>query len=168
MNQKLAPIVDYLSSISERADLEVLGKLLRGSQLEPSDVTNYCHFHDLHYARNKVAGNDWFDLYIMCWKPGQASTIHDHAGSSCALRIIQGTASEQGYDRLGPESKYVRPTGITSYQNGEVCLAQDGQIHKIYNASATENLVTMHIYSPPLKMNVYEEVGRADITAVNF
>lgn len=165
MFPKLTPILEYLESLEGRASLTTLQGLLAKSEMTSKDVASACAFHDGHYARNKISGTAWYDLYIMCWKPGQTSAIHDHTDSSCAFRILEGTATEFGCEMTDSDHRYVKKTYTTHFTAGQVCAAQDSQIHQIANTSTQENLVTMHIYSPPLKMSVYEIDPRGKGTA---
>lgn len=90
---------------------------------------------------------------LMCWKPGQCSPIHDHAGSSCGFLILEGTAKEVVYEVT--QNNFAKPTHSTHYPQGSICLAHDNDIHHVGNES-NEDLVTLHIYSPPLRMAYYE------------
>lgn len=161
MPQKLRPVLDYLEALTGRANLEVLQGLLTSSEVQVSDLKTWCRFSDDHYERNKVASGEWFDFYVMCWKPGQSSAIHDHRESSCAFRILKGAATEIGYKLVSDVDRTAAPSGSRKYELGEICSAQDGEIHKILNESGTDELITLHIYSPPLKMSVYEEIQNA-------
>lgn len=157
MHNKIEPLLQYLNSLDKRADLSVLQKIVSESGLLASDVSEHCIFNENHYARNKVSSSPWYDLFIMCWKPGQCSAIHDHTDSSCSFRILKGTATEVVYALTDPEKKRAISTDKRTYQLGQVCSAQDQEIHKISNESSSDELITMHIYSPPLKMSVYDE-----------
>ena len=161
MTSKLRPVLAYLDALEGRADLNVLGALLDAARLTVEDVREECHFQEAKYSRNRIASGPWYDLFVMGWRPGQSSCIHDHAGSSCALRIVQGTATELGFIPIGPGSEIVRPAGSQTYDTGRQCLAQDGDVHQIVNRDPTENLVTIHIYSPPLRMSVYRREPEA-------
>ncbi len=152
----LTSVLNYLNSLTDRADLPRVERILFESGVSVADVASLCIFNDSHYARNKVAEGTWYDLYVMCWKPGQTSKIHDHKDSSCVFKILEGTATEIGCELTSAEKRHVRKTRVTEFTLGECCAAQDAQIHQIANVSPTENLITMHIYSPPLKMSVYE------------
>lgn len=156
MIQQLSQVLDFLNSLTGRSDLTELKGLLLQSKVSPADLENYCKFNDSHYARNKIAGTEWFDLYLMCWKPGQRSAIHDHTNSSCAFKILEGAATEVLCDLVNTEKNYVRVKGENKYSAGSCCVAQDGEIHQICNNSPDTNLITLHAYSPPLKMSVYE------------
>ena len=156
MFPKLTKVLSYLDSLNERSTLEGLKEILLQADITPADIASACNFNDAHYARNKLAGSDWYDFYVMCWKPGQCSTVHDHTDSSCAFKILEGTATEIGCELTNPAKRLVRQTRISHFPTGECCVAQDNQIHQIVNASASANLITLHIYSPPLKMSVYD------------
>lgn len=157
--EKLAPIISYLNSLRGRADLAQLEKLLHESQVTLSDVASLCKFGDKSYKRNLVSSSVWHDFLVICWKPGQQSPIHDHAGSSCAFKVVSGNASEKRYEKLKSAvvEDLVQQVHITNYATGHICSAQDTEIHKIENNSRSDNLVTLHIYSPPLKMNYFRE-----------
>lgn len=50
------------------------------------------------YTRNLVdAGNDRFNLMILCWNEGQSSAIHDHADSHCFMKVLKGGLTEVKY-----------------------------------------------------------------------
>jgi cysteine dioxygenase len=55
-------------------------------------------FFFIRYTRNLVdAGNDRFNLMILCWNEGQSSAIHDHADSHCFLKVLKGELMEVKY-----------------------------------------------------------------------
>lgn len=152
---KLTPLCSYLDSLQARMDLNILEQVLLENQISIDDVTNACVFDEQRYQRNKIGTSAWYDLLVICWRPGQATAIHDHTDSSCGFKILTGTATEVVYEKA-ESSEFVRPVRKSAYAAGELCLAQDLDIHKISNDSATEDLVTLHIYSPPLHMKFYE------------
>jgi cysteine dioxygenase len=157
MSPKLRPILAYLDALEGRADLCLLGAMLESAKFTVDDVHEHCRFAEAHYYRNKIASGPWYDFFVMGWRPGQSSVIHDHSGSSCALRIVQGTATELGFVPIEPGSNVVRMETLRTFHTGTQCMAQDEDVHQIVNRSLREDLVTIHIYSPPLKMSVYKE-----------
>jgi cysteine dioxygenase len=53
---------------------------------------------NVRYTRNLVdAGNDRFNLMILCWNEGQSSTIHDHSDSHCFMKVLKGGLTEVKY-----------------------------------------------------------------------
>ncbi|MEZ6243218.1 MAG: cysteine dioxygenase family protein [Phycisphaerales bacterium] len=151
---KLEPLVEYLDSLTGRADLSTLEGLLADLDVSRADLEPVCTFKNDCYQRNRIKATTWYELVALCWRPGQKSQIHDHASSSCAFRVVEGTVTERRFEKL-PDGK-VRPVAMTTIRPGEICAAQDEAIHEVCNLSDTEDLVTLHIYSPPLNMRTYE------------
>ncbi len=151
---KLEPLVEYLDSLTGRADLSVLEDLLAGLDIARSDLEPVCTFKNDCYQRNRIKATQHYELVALCWRPGQKSQIHDHASSSCAFRVVEGTVTERRFEKL-PDGK-VRPVEETTIEPGQICAAQDEAIHEVCNRSESGDLVTLHIYSPPLNMRTYE------------
>ncbi len=63
-------------------------------------------------------------------------------------------ATETSYQLL--DDGHVRPVRETRYHPGEVCVSVDRDIHVIRNLQAGRDLITLHLYTPPLSMNFYE------------
>lgn len=114
---------------------------------ESFDCSNFSKFKCATYTRNRVHLNEHFELVVICWEPGQASSIHDHGRSNCLYRVLEGVMVEEQFE-LGPDGMPV-PTQETSYGENEITLAPGHLIHRINNRADT-HLVTLHIYSPPL------------------
>ena len=126
---------------------EEMESLVRGIDLDSLDLAGYSGFREECYARNTVLLNDHVELVVICWLPGQVSAVHDHGDSYCLYLVVDGEMLEERY-RLGEDGKPV-PTDERSFKRGEITIAGGESIHRICNR-ASENLVTIHIYSPPL------------------
>ena len=153
---KLAPLIDYLDSIRGRADLNILTKLLNDVQVGRCDVESACCFGARGYKRNTISRTEYYELVALCWRSGDYTPIHDHAGSSCAFKVLFGTGTEIRF--LRTPSGLICPVQTTQMQPGYVCAAQDEDIHQVANMQPPgQDLVTLHIYSLPIKsMTTYE------------
>ena len=146
-------LVDWLESFEQRIPLRELQQRLDDDRLNVASLADHIHFSDQRYARNLLAHGPQFYALVLCWKPGQASPIHDHKGASCGVRVIQGTATEISFRWQGER---LVEAGEVTLQAGEVCGSFDDDIHQIRN-DGDENLVTLHVYSPYLdNINLYE------------
>lgn len=153
---KLTDLVTYLESLKGRADLNVLTKLLSDTKVTRADLESACLFNPNGYKRNTVAKTEWFELLALCWRSGHCTPIHDHAGVSCAFKVVQGTGTEI---RFAPTpSGLICPVQTNQMEPGYVCAAADADIHQVANMQSPGlDLVTMHIYSPPItKMKTYK------------
>ncbi|MDH3591554.1 MAG: cysteine dioxygenase family protein [Planctomycetota bacterium] len=106
-----------------------------------------CQFNPERYVRNTIHLNDHFELVVICWMPGQESSIHDHGVSQCLYLIVEGEMVEERFRRV--EGAMPEPTDERRFGPGDITIAAGEDVHRIANR-ADSNLVTIHIYSPPL------------------
>lgn len=136
--------VDRIARVLERVDFASV------------DLSPWMRFDARTYERNLLrAGDEWHAL-LMCWRPGQRSAIHDHRGSGCVFRVIDGEATESTFARSSTGLVY--PTGSRKLPAGSICGSADDDIHQISNLGDAD-LLTLHIYSPPLLV-----MGRYSLT----
>lgn len=124
------------------------------------DLGKYRRFSKTCYARNRVVLNDHVELVVICWGPGQSSAIHDHGQSHCLYLVVEGEMHEERFRLNG--SGEPEPTGERSYGRGDISVSAGHEIHRINNRTAAE-LVTVHIYSPPLgdAMKLFTPIPRS-------
>lgn len=145
----LESLRSYLDSLEGPAELSELMDRLRQYRIEADDVREFIRFSSRQYARNLVCSGEWYHMLVLCWQNGQRSPIHDHRGSACAVRVLHGTMTETRFD-FSPNG-LVRPVSSQDYPPGSVVGSLDGDTHQVSNLQAgDEELVTLHIYSPPL------------------
>jgi DMSO/TMAO reductase YedYZ molybdopterin-dependent catalytic subunit len=126
-----------------------LTRVLRDLDITCDDVAEFVRFSNSHYQRNLVRAGSWYHLWVMCWKNGQRSPIHDHAASNCAVRVLRGTATETTF-QFAPNG-LVKAVGSRDLPPGAICATHDADLHQISNLQAGgADLITLHIYSPPL------------------
>ena len=119
------------------------------------DLSEFTKFSPDRFQRNPVHSGPAYQMVLLCWRAGQSSPIHDHRGSGCGVIVISGTASEQFYEFK--EGRAVK--GKTrELKTGEVMTSEDTDIHRVWNGDPEKDLVTLHVYSPPLvSMTFYSE-----------
>jgi cysteine dioxygenase len=153
---KLASLIEYLEGLEGRADLAVLGRLLEELDISREDIEPACCFGARAYKRNSISRGRFHELVALCWRSGDVTPIHDHEGSSCAFKVIEGEGTEIRFSRT--PSGLVCPGAVNAMPPGYLCAADDADIHQVANMQAPGlDLITMHIYSPPItKMNTYK------------
>lgn len=153
---KLAKLIDYLMSLKGRADLGTLNRLLTEANITRADIESCCTFGTKAYRRNTIASSDHFELLALTWRSGHCTPIHDHAGVSCAFRVIHGTGTEIRFEMT--PSGMICPVQANPMPEGYICTAEEPDIHQVANMQAPgTDLVTLHIYSPKIKkMKTYQ------------
>jgi cysteine dioxygenase len=149
MARTLDQLIDYLDGLEGRAPLPDLVDELSDLEIDCDVLHEYLHFSDRAYARNQVRKGTWYHLLVLCWKNGQRSPIHDHAGSSCGVRVLRGVMTETTF--VFAPNGHIKALGSRDLPAGAVCGSQDDDLHQVSNLQAGgADLVTLHLYSPPL------------------
>lgn len=155
---------------------ESLTDLLGSFDFTGLDWRKFVHFDKQRYTRNLIAqGRDGgFGLMILAWGPGQRSPIHNHNGSHCVMRVLQGQLIETLYcDRgeggeggvesdtsLSASDDDDNDTSNTLYTKTSDRLLECGQTayihdrigwHRVSNASSDHPAVSIHLYAPPIE-----------------
>ncbi len=149
LSPRLRALVDDLEQagevVSRRDAVAALGR----AEITWEDVEPYAQPSPLGYARRRIARTDAFELLVMTWMPGQGSVPHDHAGSICALRIVQGHVRDSFF--AAARDGLVDRSASSELLEGEVIVDASDDIHALKNdESETGMLVTLHVYAPPL------------------
>ena len=80
---------------SDNVNIEEVEEILDCYKSDPKDWKKYAKFDKYKYTRNLVhEGNGKFNLMLLCWAPGNQSTIHDHANAHCFVKVLSGNLRE--------------------------------------------------------------------------
>ncbi|MFZ5495457.1 MAG: helix-turn-helix domain-containing protein [Verrucomicrobiota bacterium] len=146
----LEPLLRYLDGLKNRAPLAELTGHLETAAVAPADLLDFMRFDPQRYTRTVIAHGPHYSLLLLCWRSGQRSTIHDHAQSSCAFKVLAGICSETVY-RLSPCGQVV-PQHTEEFAAGSVVVAEHPKAHQVSNLQAAgQDMVTLHVYTPPLQ-----------------
>jgi predicted metal-dependent enzyme (double-stranded beta helix superfamily) len=170
------------------------------SRLELNDDLFHQHigFCPESYQRKLLCRTPRFDMLILCWQPGQASTIHDHQESLNVTRVYRGQLTSRCFAAVDSFSQCLnsaclekertaatRQSSLSSastaslpclrlnqetyLKSGDLAVVDRHQIHQLANTSS-ENLVTLHVYARPLQtITVYcPDSGKAQPTPVHL
>ncbi len=153
---EMTNFVNWLDSIDRRPGLDELAFKLSNLKPNSAALENCVGYAKEGYQRHVVKKNDFYELATICWKPGQKTPIHDHVGSDCAFLIISGTSTETIYETN--DNGLAFPTKSIIRNSGEVCAAEEQDIHVVSN-EGDSGLVELHVYTPPLSgYNVYSSI----------
>jgi DMSO/TMAO reductase YedYZ molybdopterin-dependent catalytic subunit len=164
MADNLQSLIHYLDRLEGRAALPELTERLRRLEINARDVADFLRFGEPTYQRTLVRAGRWYHLWVLCWKNGQRSPIHDHKGSGCGMRVLRGTATVT--DFVFAANGHVKAVGSRECPPGSVIASTEDDLHQVSNLQAgSADLVTLHVYSPPLlRMGTYSltERGRGE------
>ena len=158
----LKALAETAKALRQAPTLEELNAWLRQLQIHPEELLPYRAFKPGTYARHLVFRNQFVEILVLCWKPGQRTPIHDHNGSCGAVRVCEGVLWETMF-ALNDERKLYYKSGC-EWTSGYVTGADVPDIHQLGNPEVSgQDLVTLHMYSPPLGvLNTYK-VGSSEV-----
>ena len=158
----LPSLVAALESLSGPPSLEQIYRWLEHAQVSAEELQPYIEFKEGNYWRHRVCRNEFVEMLVLCWRPGQRTPIHDHNGSHGGVKICEGLLWETtfSYDALkGLEYKSAR-----EYSAGSVTGSDVPDIHQLGNPDVSgQDLVTIHVYAPPLGVLHTYKPGSAKI-----
>jgi cysteine dioxygenase len=113
---------------------------------------HYCT-HDLPisfasepYTRVVLHRDAGVDIVLVCFAAGQVSSVHDHRGSNCVIRLVRGRVLETLFERAADDTLV---HALHRYINvGDISGLSGDRIHQISNVDDTGS-VLLNFYSPP-------------------
>jgi cysteine dioxygenase len=111
----------------------------------PPDITP-ADFTDRPYTRIPVERTADTEVVVIGFAGGQTSSVHDHRGSRCVVRVVSGRVLETLFRRhpdgtLEPARSRVLTPGTVSGLEGE-------EVHQITNLDPAGTML-LNVYSPP-------------------
>lgn len=161
MTNDLAAMFGYLDTLTGRPDLARFTADLARFDIDLDDLAEHVHFADQGYKRNAVRVGSGYAAWVLCWKNGQRSPIHDHVGSACVVRVLRGVLTETLFEVAA--NGHVKATFSRDFAAGSLCGSEDTDIHQVSNLQAGDaELITLHVYAPPLfRMGTYSLYDRS-------
>jgi cysteine dioxygenase len=154
--------VEALASQSSAPSLKQIYAWLEHANISGEDLRPYLGFKEGNYWRHRVCRNEFVEMLVLCWRPGQRTPIHDHNGCHGGVKVHRGVLWETtfNFDSVsGLEYKSARelPTGA-------VTGSDVPDIHQLGNPDVSgQDLVTIHVYAPPLGVLHTYKPGSAKI-----
>ena len=166
VDSSFCSLLKQLSELERAPSLEELNAWLSSVSVSEEDLRPHRGFKAGTYARHRVFRNQFVELLILCWRPGQRTPIHDHNGSYGAVRVYEGVLWETMFDR--DEAQMLFYKSAREWKGGDVTGADVPDIHQLGNPEVSgQNLITLHLYAPPLNvLNTYK-VGSSEVGSYN-
>jgi predicted metal-dependent enzyme (double-stranded beta helix superfamily) len=122
-----------------------------------------------HYARNAIyiAEDDCLSLFVLVWKPGQWTPVHDH-GTWGVVGVVEGILEERNF--ITTQHDLSSNRDIDLLKGGSILLTEGAvttfvpnpdHIHKTGVPESRNQAVTLHLYGRELSnFHVYDLEAR--------
>lgn len=126
---------------------------LSENPIDTDSIRKYFHWNREFYTRNLIYKDERFEMMAVCWEPGQASRVHNHADQRCWMTVPLGRLTGQNFavDEFDGPKGFCKLRETDSFQLSDCLTAKvelEEPIHQILNL-AEERAVSIHIYSKP-------------------
>ncbi len=167
----LTRLVDDLRALEAGAitSASVL-EILHDARIEESGVRRIAAWSDERYLRHLIFRDEWFEVLLLCWKPGQQTPVHTHNGQLGWATVVQGGLEVVDYVWHGcnkPENQNVvgidclagatkidmeAKAPVVATPGGAVgTVTKEQTIHRIAcPPEVGEPSASIHIYSRPI------------------
>jgi predicted metal-dependent enzyme (double-stranded beta helix superfamily) len=117
--------------------------------IDTIDYKDQISFSNEKYTKIVLEQNEKYEVYLICWRNGQTTNIHDHPEGGCLMKLVSGTLLEENY-RANGEFLYPR----TYIPNMYAFKCGKNVVHRI---TAMEESISLHVYFPPnYNATIYE------------
>ena len=126
-----ASLLAHLDTFDTAIPLDDLTQALEHFDISDDELAPFLIFDESAYQRVMFHQGLHYEALILCWDANQRSDIHDHRGSSCAVKVLRGAATETTYER--DDDGRVYATEVRTLPEGGVCSSVDLDTHVIQN-----------------------------------
>jgi cysteine dioxygenase len=100
------------------------------------------------YTRIPIYRDEDIEIVVICFASGQTSSVHDHQGSNCVIRVVRGKVLECLFE---PDGETLAMTEHHYLKPGDIGGLDGQQVHQLSNVDPG-GTVLLNFYSPPFKL----------------
>jgi cysteine dioxygenase len=156
---------DLAAALAARSyvpSLPEISELIARTTIAPAELLPFKGFKAGNYCRHRVMRNEFVEMLVLCWKPGQRTPIHDHNGSHVSVLVHEGVLWETTFD-YDPEDG-LSYTAHRELRTGGLTGSELPDIHQLGNPDVSgQDLITIHVYAPPLGVLKTYKLGSSTI-----
>lgn len=121
-----------------------------------ADLEPYFRWNTRHYTRTCIQRNDDFELLVICYEPGQRTSIHDFNSQTAWVHPVLGEVVEERFTL--EKNGILKPNGELHLHPGDIDRFSNGSaIHRFTNRGPGR-AVTLNLYAKPMSQwRVYDE-----------
>jgi cysteine dioxygenase len=173
----IGELIDGLSQVfSGQYTREQVQEYLLDNKIDEASLTPHFRFNERSFTRNLIHKADLFEAVLLCWEPGQHSSVHRHIDQWGWMAVLRGQLIVTTFMKLRSEimeseepeinwsrmnSIYLKESHRYTVSEGEVVLevTKPETIHRTENPmSLQQQTISLHIYARPSETSVIYDV----------
>ncbi|MBL0127903.1 MAG: cysteine dioxygenase family protein [Flavobacteriales bacterium] len=154
--QPITTIRDLVRELLRNRDLDSYPGILARYAIPSRDLEPYFRWNTRHYTRTCILRNDDFELLVICYEPGQRTSIHDFNSETAWVHPVIGELVEERFS-IEPNGG-LEPVSEAHFHPGDLDRFTKGSsIHRFTNRGPGR-AVTVNLYAKPMSQwRVYDE-----------
>ena len=152
----ITTIRDLVQELLRHRDPSAYAAILARYAVPSHDLEPYYRWNTRHYTRTCIHRNDAFELLVICYEPGQCTSIHDFNSQTAWVHPVMGEVVEERFAQ--EPNGTLRSTGELHLHVGDLDRFSNGtSIHRFTNRGPGR-AVTLNLYAKPMSQwRVYDE-----------
>jgi len=130
--------------------------VLRSAEVSTAELERHSSWHEKHYTRNCIAQREAYELLLICYEPGQRTSIHDHDSQQAYIHPVTGHIVEERFEPVA-DGGLRQVSCVVLDKDSFSYLSIGHSIHRCTNPGPGRAM-TLNLYARPLrKWKVYDE-----------
>ncbi len=148
VNPKSLSITDFISKVKatpkQKMTEELFLNLVQQIKLSSDFLSSYIEFKQEKYNRQVILSTPELCIYVICWKPGHETMIHQHEYSFGNALVCQGILTSIEYEETYTFGrKSLKTTSHRYYSQDQWLSVSLNKFHQLSNR-APHDLITLH------------------------
>ena len=158
---------ELIRVIDQATDAEGYRSALQRLSMAPEDLAPFIQWNLRHYTRQCIHRTPQHELLLICYEPGQRTSIHDYDSQLAWIKPLVGRVKEERFV-AGPEGSVKRQEQQVLKPGDLSHMATKNCIHRHSNMGPGR-AITLNLYARPIRRwRVYDErTGRASISGTS-
>lgn len=133
-----------------------IGSFLRSYRVSAASVEPWVLLDPRHYTRSLLFQTRQWQGVLMCWSPGQRTTVHDHNQRPAWATLVRGKLAVRNFsatptDADGTVFRIDEMSAAVLDDSESDCPAQaEAGIHEIRHGGRGPDAVSVHVYRRPM------------------
>lgn len=162
--EQITTIRELVRALLREPDPSEYGTVLERCNISARFLEPYYRWNGKHYTRSCIHRNANFELLVICYEPGQGTSIHDYDSQTAWIHPVMGEVIEERYT-VNEQGLQLELEKHLSPGTPDV-LREGSAIHRFVNPGP-ERSATLNLYAKPLsKWRVYDPGTGAPSIAV--
>lgn len=154
--EPITSVSELLKELLRRRELIAYPGILARYAVPTRDIEPYFRWNTRQYTRTCIHRNEDFELLVICFEPGQRTSIHDFNSETAWVHPLIGEVVEERFS-VSENGSLTRQQEIRLRPGQMDRFSSGSEIHRFANRS-TERAVMLNLYARPMSQwRVYDE-----------